>query len=118
MSEKRSISAQVLVFLGVSAMVGGFIDPLEGSIVIVAGIVMVTIGAALTHSRHTRMLSWSLALVGIGVGALWGLSAVGGFGGTTGRSYWWGLLILPYPIGWIAGLVGAARKLREGFRPA
>ena len=115
MSEKRSISAQLLVFLGFAAMVGGFLDPMEGSVLILAGIVLLTVGAALSHSRHTRWLSWSLALVAIGVAALWGLSAIGGFGGSTGRSSWWGLLILPYPLGWILGLVGAAKKVREGF---
>lgn len=117
MSEKRLVVAQVLVFLGLSAMVGGLLDPLEGSIVILVGIVLVTIGAAITHSRHTRLLGWSLAFVALGVGALWGLSALGGVGGTSGRSYWWGLLTLPYPIGSVAGLVGAAKKVREGFRP-
>jgi hypothetical protein len=78
----------------------------------------VTIGAALTRSRHTRLLSSSLLFVTIGVAALWGLSAVGGFGGTTGRSIWWGLALLPYPLGWITGVIGAAKKLREGFGPA
>jgi hypothetical protein len=119
MSEKRSISAQVLVLLGFSAMIGGMIDPLEGSLVILAGLAFVTIGAALTHSRHMRLLIFSLVFVAAGVAALWGLSAVGGFGGTTsGRSIWWGLLLLPYPLGWITGVVGAAKKLREGFGPA
>ncbi len=117
MSETRSIAAQVMVLLGLSALVGGVLDPMEGSVVIVAGSLRVAIGAALTRSRHTRLLSWSLAFVAIGVGALWGLSAVGGFGGTSGRSYWWGLLILPYPMGWISAIVGAAKKLREGFVP-
>lgn len=117
MSEKRSILAQVLVFVGLSAMVGGVLDLMEGSVVILAGIALVTIGAALTRSRYMSLLYGSLACVAVGVAALWGLSAVGGFGGTSGRSSWWGLLILPYPIGLIAGLVAAARKLREGFRP-
>jgi hypothetical protein len=119
MSEKRSIAAQVLVLLGLSAMVGGLLDPLEGSLIILPGIALVTAGAALTGSRHMRLLVVSLVFVAAGVAALWGLSAVGGFGGTTsGRSVWWGLLLLPYPLGWITGVVGAARKLREGFGPA
>ena len=48
---------------------------------------------------------------------MFGMSALGGVGGTSGRSIWWILLCLPYPIGWVLGLVGAARKLREP-RPA
>src|SRR4030095_8259159 len=35
----------------------------------------------------------------VGVAALWGLSAIGGFGGTSGRAYLWGMLIVSYPIG-------------------
>lgn len=117
MSEKRSITAQVLVFLGFSAMIGGLLDPLEGSLIILPGIALVTIGAALTRSRHTRLLSSSLVFVTVGVAALWGLSALGGFGGASGRSIWWGLALLPYPLGLITGVVGAAKKLREGFGP-
>jgi 4-hydroxybenzoate polyprenyltransferase len=37
---------------------------------------------------------------------LFGLSAVGGFGGTTGRSAWWAVLILPYLAGWAVGILG------------
>lgn len=117
MSEKRSITAQVLVLIGFSAMVGGLLDPLEGSLIILPGVALVTVGAALTRSEHTRLLSSSLVFVAVGVTALWALSAVGGFGGTTGRSVWWGLALLPYPLGYIAGMVGAAKKLREGFGP-
>lgn len=118
MSEQRSIAAQALVFIGFSAMIAGILDPLEGSLVILAGVVLVTIGAAMTRSRHTRLLSSSLVFTAVGVSALWALSAVGGFGGTTGRSIWWGLALLPYPLGFIAAIVGAAKKLREGFGPA
>jgi hypothetical protein len=53
-----------------------------------------------------------LALIAVGVAALFGLSAIGGFGGPSGRSMWWGLLLLPYPIGWVIGLLGAVQCLR------
>jgi hypothetical protein len=60
---------------------------------------------------------WTFGLIAIGVGALFGLSSIGGFGGTTGRSMWWGLLIAPYPIGWLmalaAGVVGLVRLLKS-----
>ena len=35
-----------------------------------------------------------------------------GFGRTSGRSYLWGLLIVPYPIDWLAGLI-VIRALAE-----
>jgi hypothetical protein len=97
-------------------MLIGAVDPLEGSLVILPGTGMVALGALLGNSRHRTLLSWSFVMVAVGVGALWGLSALGGFGGSSGRSNWWGLVLLPYPIGWIMGLVGAIRRLREGSR--
>jgi hypothetical protein len=45
-------------------------------------------------------------LITIGVGAMWGLSAAGGIGGSSGHSLWWGVLILPYLIGWSMGIWG------------
>ena len=105
--------SRILVIAGFAAMLIGALDPLEGSLVILPGTGMVALGALLGKSRHRTLLSWSFVLVAIGVGALWGLSAIGGLGGRTGRSYWWGLMLLPYLIGWSMGLVGAIRRLRE-----
>jgi hypothetical protein len=99
-------------------MLIGAIDPLEGSLIIVAGTGMVALGGLLGRSRHRLLIYWSFVLVAVGVGVLWVLSAFGGIGGSTGRSMWWGLVILPYPVGWIMGLVGAIRRLREGSRPS
>jgi hypothetical protein len=45
-------------------------------------------------------------LIAIGVGAIWGFTMLGGIGGKTGYSEWWGLLMLPYLIGWTMGIWG------------
>lgn len=108
--------SRILVIVGLVAMVIGVLDPLEGSLVILPGTGLVALGALLGKSRHRVFLYWSFALVAVGVGALWGLSALGGFGGNSGRSNWWGLVLLPYLVGWIMALVGAIRRLREGPR--
>jgi hypothetical protein len=100
-------------------MVVGVLDPLEGSIVILAGVGSVALGALLAKSRYRKLLGASFVLVAVGVGAMFVISAFGGIGGTSGRSMWWGIFILPYPIGWIMGLVGAVLWLLEAFkRPA
>jgi hypothetical protein len=106
--------SRFLVVVGLVAMVIGALDPLEGALVILPGTGLVALGARLGNSRHRILLYWSFVLVAVGVGALWGLSALGGFGGNSGRSNWWGLVLLPYPVGWIMGLLGAIRRLREG----
>lgn len=108
--------SRMLIIVGLVAMVIGALDPLEGSLVILPGVALVAVGALRSNSAHRLLVSCSLVLVAVGVGALWGLSALGGFGGNTGRSNWWGLVLLPYPVGWIMGLIGAIRSLREGSR--
>jgi hypothetical protein len=104
---------RTLVIVGFVGMLLGLVDPLEGSIVILAGSALVLIGALLGRSRHRKLISWAFALVAIGVGLMWGMSAIGGIGGSTGRSMWWALVLLPYPVGWVMGFVGVIRALRE-----
>jgi hypothetical protein len=101
-----------LVIVGLVLMVIGVVDPMEGSVVILGGSILVAVGAFLSRTRY-RLPVTAFVLIAVGVGALFGMSALGGVGGNTGRSIWWLLLCLPYPIGWILGLIGAASKLRE-----
>ena len=101
-----------IVIVGLVLMVIGVVDPMEGSVVILGGSILVAVGAFLSRTRYTVPII-ALVLIAIGVGAMFGLSALGGVGGNTGRSIWWLLLCGPYPIGWILGLLGAASKLRE-----
>lgn len=110
--------SRILVIVGLVAMVIGAIDPLEGSLIILPGTGMVALGALLGKSRYRKFLYWSFALVAVGVGALFGVSALGGFGGRSGLSLWWAIVILPYPIGWIMAIVGAIKRLREGSKPS
>jgi hypothetical protein len=95
--------------VGGVAMLLGAVDPLEGSLLILPGSGMVALGALLGDSqRGTRWFwGWIFVMIAVGVGALFALSAVGGIGGRSGHSMWWGVLILPYPIGWIMALAGA-----------
>jgi hypothetical protein len=109
--------SRTLVIVGLVAMLAGILDPMEGSLVILAGIAAAAVGVWLGHDRQSKLVYWSFALVVLGVGALWALSSVGGFGGSTGRSNWWGLLILPYPVGWIMGLLAVRRILRQPSTP-
>jgi len=89
-------------------MLVGALDPMEGSIVILPGSGLVALGAFLGQSER-RLIAYRVGvfiLIVIGVGAMWGLSWGGGLGGESGRSMWWGVLILPYLIGWSMGIWG------------
>ena len=96
--------ARILVILGLFGMVVGALDPLEGSIVILPGVGMVTLGAFLPKSRYRKLLGGSFVLVALGVGAMLAISVVGGIGGNNGCSMWWGLVMLPYPLAGLSDL--------------
>jgi hypothetical protein len=97
-------------------MLVGAVDPLEGFLLILAGVPSAAIGAYFSQTRHRRILYWSTALVAIGVTAIIVFSQLGGIGGHSGNSLWWGVLFIPYPIGWLLGLIGAVFALKEFYR--
>jgi hypothetical protein len=104
----RSIWSRILIIVGSIAMLVGALDPMEGSVVILPGSGLVALGTFLGQSER-RLIAyrvWVFILIAIGVGAMWGLTRVGGLGGNSGRSIWWGVLILPYLIGWSMGIWG------------
>jgi len=107
---------RLLVAVGLAGMLIGAVDPLEGSLMILPGVGMVALGAFLGKSRRRILLFWAFALVAVGVAAMFVLSWFGGIGGNTGRSMWWALVILPYPVGWLTGLVGGILGLVESFK--
>lgn len=105
-----------LVIGGLAAMLLGALDPLEGSLIILPGAAAAALGARLGGTRWRSLLLWSFVLVAVGVAALFAMSAVGGLGGSTGRSMWWALVLLPYPVGWVLGLIGAVLTLLAARR--
>ena len=104
----RGLGARVMIIVGSIAMLFGAIDPMEGSLVILPGSGMVALGTCLGRGGR-RLIAYSLGVfirIALGVGALWGLRSAGGFGGDSGRSTWWGLLVLPALIGGFMGIWG------------
>ena len=109
----RKLWRRILLIAGGIAMLLGTLDPLEGSLLLLPGSGLIVLGLFVGKSEHRllRYWVWVFILMLVGVGALFGLSAVGGFGGTSRLSIWWGLLLLPYPVAWIMGLAGAISAL-------
>lgn len=115
---KRSLISRILLIIGSICMLLGAIDPLEGSVIILFGIILVTIGIFLKNPprRETRFWSLTFALILFGVAAMFVLSAFGGFGGDSAISWWWAILILPYPIGWLLGIGGLIARVIKYFK--
>jgi hypothetical protein len=99
-------------------MLVGAIDPLEGSIIVLVGSGLIAFGTFLGQARRQMLVYWALvfALITIGVGVMFALSAVGGIGGSSGHSMWWGVLILPYPVGWVMGIISLLVRLVRYIR--
>jgi hypothetical protein len=107
---------RILVGVGLACMLIGAIDPLEGSFVVLIGVALATLGSVIGGSRYFQLLSWSFALVAIGVAVTVFFSWLGGLGGSSGHSIWWAVFILPYPAGWILGLFGAVLSLLDSWK--
>jgi len=102
----KSRSARILFPIGVIAMIVGMLDPLEGSVVILAGSGLVTLATWLGQLEKPVAIyrTWLFGMIAFGVIAMFVISSMGGIGGKTGRSMWWGLVLLPYPVGWLLSL--------------
>jgi uncharacterized membrane protein YhdT len=114
---KRTVWSRILCVIGLVALLIGALDPLEGAFVIVPASAVIALSAFLARSRFRRCAYWAFGLTASGVGALFIISALGGVGGPaggTGRSMWWLLTCLPYPLGWILCLYAVVRILSEG----
>jgi len=114
----RSLWSRILVIVGSIAMLIGALDPLEGSVVILVGSGLVALGTFFSQVGRQLLTYWIsvFTLIAVGVAAMFVLSAFGGIGGTSGHSMWWGVLILPYPIGWIMGIVSLLLRLVRSVR--
>lgn len=86
---------------GITLLMLGTLDPMEGSVLIaLAGLIL----SWEAHHQKRKGASWTLVAalaIVAGVAYLFWISSLGGFGGNTGRSYWWALGIAPYPVGWL-----------------
>jgi hypothetical protein len=98
---RRVLWSKILAIAGSIAVLVGAIDPLEGSALILPGSLLVMLAAFIAKARRSliRYRVWAFILVSVGVAAMWGFTSVGGIGGSTGLSMWWGVFVIPYLIG-------------------
>ena len=109
----RVLWSRILLTIGGIAMLVGTLDPLEGSLLILPGSGLVALGMFVGKKDRQTLFYWvwAFVLITVGVGAMFVLSAFGGIGGKSGHSMWWGISILPYPVGWLMAFAGAILAL-------
>jgi hypothetical protein len=96
--------ARIFYIIGVIALIAGAIDPLEGSVIIAGGSLMLAVTTAILKDPHRKIFLWCFVAIAIGVAYMFYISSKGGFGGT-GRSWWYGVPVLPYPMGWLITVI-------------
>jgi hypothetical protein len=104
----RQLFSRTLFIVGNVAMVAGALDLMEGSLLILPGSALVLLATWIGRAERSFIAYrvWVFILIAVGVAAFWRLNSLGGFGGNSGRSGWWGLMILPYLIGWSMAMWG------------
>jgi hypothetical protein len=96
---------RIVYIIGIIALVIGMLDPLEGSVVITAGSMLIALSTYYIRDRHWKIFLVSMIMIAIGVSFLFYFSSLGGFGDKSTLSWWWGTLILPYPAGWLISII-------------
>ena len=96
--------ARILYIFGVIALVIGAVDPLEGSVIIAGGSAILAISTAMLKDPHRKIFLWCFVAIAVGVAYMFYISSKGGFGGE-GRSWWYGVPVLPYPMGWLITVI-------------
>ncbi len=92
---------RVIYIAGVVGIILGALDPLEGSILIAVGSVLLALSTWLKHDEQRITFLITSMMVVFGVSFLFILSSLGGFGKDAPLSWGWSILIAPYPLGWL-----------------
>lgn len=93
---------RIVYIIGVVAFILGTLDPMEGSIVIAAACGLLALATSLRKDKHRKIFLSTFIMIAVGVFFLFYFSSLGGFPPV---SWWWSILILPYPVGWLITVI-------------
>jgi hypothetical protein len=102
--EAKTKWTRIIFIIGIVALTIGAIDPLEGSVIIAVGSALIALSTNLSHDRHRKLFLATLIMIVVGIIFMFFLSSLGGFGGKSTLSWWWSILIVPYPAGWLISI--------------
>ena len=101
-------ASRTLVMVGLTLMLVGGLDPLEGSLAILVGSGLAAMGTYLGHSPRRTVLAAAVVLIALGIAGMIVLSLLGGIGERSELSAWWGILLVPYVAGIALDVAGIA----------
>lgn len=101
-----------LYIIGLILFFLGTLDPLEGSVSIVAGSLLITFIIAIDKKELWKSYLMSSILIAVGVAFMFYFSSLGGWGGTSRLPWVLVVLLLPYPVGWVWTIVLLVKSMR------
>jgi len=111
---KKKINwTRTLFTVGVIALFVGIFNPMGWYIIVTAGAVMITLAALAEQDRHRYIYLASTFLVIIGSLLIYYMSLLGSY--EVQGEWWWNLMVLPYPIGWIVIMAMLLIKLVQKY---
>ena len=102
--KKKFVWKGLLYAVGILAFFLGALDPLEGSVFIASGSVLITVYKYMRGDRHKKGFLTGCLLIALGVGYMFWLSNLGGIG-PNAKPWVWGIPMALYPIGWVLTLI-------------
>jgi hypothetical protein len=102
--KEKPIWTRIAFIVGTIVFIVGTIDPLEGSVLILAGSFLFALSAYFTGDRYFKLFLTYFVMMVVGVFFLFYLSSFGGFG-EGALSWWWSILVLPYPLAWLLTVI-------------
>ncbi len=104
---------RVVFTTGVVALLIGIFNPLGWSVVVATGAFLVTLSALAENDRHRYLYLASTFLVISGVILMYFVSSLGNY--EIQGEWWWNLMIIPYPVGWIVIMATLLIKLIQKY---
>jgi len=114
--KKKLHPVNIMYVIGVIAVIIGALDPMEGSLVIAGGSILIALSSFMTNDRYRNLFMTTAAMILIGVSCLWYISSLGGF--DPKLEWWWIAMILPYPLGWLITIITLIIRAVKRLKPA
>jgi hypothetical protein len=96
---------RIVYIFGVVGVIIGALDPLEGSVIIAIGSVLLAVATWFKHDDHRKIFLFTAIGIVFGVSLMFVFSDMGGFSKDAPLSWGWSLLIAPYPLGWLVNIL-------------
>ena len=103
MQENRNL--QTAFYVGLFLSMIGVLFPLWGAPLVVAGSGILMVTTRRYGDPHARWYRVCFLMSVLGVISLWTRSAISGLDAEAALADGWGMLVLPYPLGWFGILI-------------